>query len=148
MLMLLVMLANVPVPVYSNTVFAQSGANAIIPSGGGLGAQQFTQYCAPCHGNDAAGNGPVASELKRKPANLTVLSKNNNGVFPTREVHDFIVGTRTIPSHGTREMPVWGYAFMFRAGAMAGPFVPVLTPRQAEDRINLLVDYLKSIQRK
>jgi hypothetical protein len=37
---------------------------------------------------------------------------------------------------------------MFRPGAMAGPFVPVLTPQQVEDRVNLLVDYLKSIQRK
>jgi len=86
--------------------------------------------------------------LKRKPANLTVLSKNNNGVFPTSEVHDFIVGTREIAAHGTREMPVWGYVFMFRPGAFAGPFVPLRTPQQVEDKVNLLVDYLKSIQRK
>jgi hypothetical protein len=145
-LMLLLLIANVSVD--SNTVLAQTGGNPTIPYGSGSGAQQFIQYCAPCHGNDGTGNGPVASELKQKPANLTTLSKNNNGVFPTSEVHDFIVGTREIAAHGTREMPVWGYAFMFRPGAMAGPFVPVLTPQQAENKVNLLVDYLKSIQRK
>jgi mono/diheme cytochrome c family protein len=145
-LLLLVLIANLSV--YSNSGLAQAGGNLTISHRSGSGAQQFRQYCASCHGNDGTGNGPVASELKRKPANLTVLSKNNNGVFPTSEVHDFIVGTRAIPSHGTREMPVWGYAFMFRPGALAGPFVPVLTPQQAEEKVNLLVDYVKSIQRK
>jgi mono/diheme cytochrome c family protein len=145
-LMLLLLIVNVAV--YSKALLAQSSGNPTISHDRRSGEQQFRQYCASCHGIDGTGNGPVASELKRKPANLTVLSKNNNGVFPTSEVHDFIVGTRQIPSHGTREMPVWGYAFMFRPGAMAGPFVPVLTPQQVEDRVNLLVDYLKSIQRK
>jgi len=145
-LMLLVALANLTV--CANTMLAQSGGNPIVPYDKGAGAKQFREYCAQCHGIDGTGNGPVASELKRKPANLTVLSKNNNGVFPTSEVHDFIVGTRAIPSHGTREMPVWGYAFMFRPGALAGPFVPVLTPQQVEGKVNVLVDYVKSIQRK
>jgi mono/diheme cytochrome c family protein len=144
--MLLILIANAPV--YSNTVLAQDGGNPTISHDSRSGEQQFRQYCASCHGNDGTGDGPVASELKRKPANLTVLSKNNNGVFPTSEVHDFIVGTRQIPSHGTREMPVWGYAFMFRPGAMAGPFVPVLTPQQVEAKVNLLVDYVESIQQK
>jgi hypothetical protein len=144
-LLLLVLIANLPV--CSNIALAQSGSNPTGSHNSRSGAQEFMQYCAQCHGIDGTGNGPVASELKRKPANLTLLSKNNNGVFPASEVHDFIVGTHSIPSHGTREMPVWGYAFMFRPGAMAGPFVPVLTPQQAENKINLLVDYVKSIQR-
>lgn len=112
------------------------------------GRLEFKEYCAQCHGNDGTGNGPVAAELKRKPANLTLLSKNNDGVFPTNEVHDFIVGTKSVASHGTREMPVWGYAFMFRPGALAGPFVPVLTPQEADDKINRLVDYVRSIKQK
>lgn len=142
--MLLVLILNVLV--YS--VLAQSSGNPTIPYDNGSGAQQFRQYCASCHGNDGTGNGPVASQLKRKPANLRVLWKNNNGVFPTGEVHDFTVGTREVPSHGTREMPVSGYSFMFRPGAMAGLFVPVLTPQQVEHKVNLLVDYLQSIQQK
>jgi mono/diheme cytochrome c family protein len=140
------MIANVPI--YANPVLAQSGGNPIARNDSDSGAQEFRQYCAQCHGNGGIGNGPVAPELKQKPPDLTLLSKNNNGVFPTSEVHDFIVGTRTMASHGTREMPVWGYAFMFRPGALAGPFVPVNTPQKAEDKVNRLVNYLKSIQRK
>ena len=76
--------------------------------------------------------------MNKNPANLTLLSKNNGGVFPEGEVRDFIVGTRTIASHGSREMPVWAYAFMFRQDGLARPFVPVLTPQEANYRINLL----------
>ena len=112
------------------------------------GKPPFLEYCAQCHEQDGTGNGPIASELNKNPANLTLLSKNNGGVFPEGEVRDFIAGTRTIASHGSREMPVWGYAFMFRQGGLAGPFVPVLTPQEANYRINLLVDYVKSIQQK
>jgi hypothetical protein len=123
-LVLILLLLIASVPVYSDVGLAQSDNNPIVHDHVKAGAKELREYCAQCHGDDGTGNGPVASELKRKPANLTVLSKNDDGVFPTREVHDFIVGTREIPAHGTREMPVWGCAFMFRPGAMAGPFVP------------------------
>jgi hypothetical protein len=91
---------------------------------------------------------PATARLRRKkkPANLTLLSKNNSGVFPDGEVRDFIVGTKTIASNGTREMPIWGYAFTFWQGGLGGPFVPVLTPQEVNDKINLLVDYVKSFQ--
>ncbi|MBV8357584.1 MAG: hypothetical protein JO189_06555, partial [Deltaproteobacteria bacterium] len=55
----------------------------------------FRRYCAQCHGMDGTGDGPVAPALKKKPANLTLLSKNNGGVFPEKEVRDFIDGTKT-----------------------------------------------------
>src|ERR1700739_3276365 len=74
MLMLVLLIANVPV--YSNAVLAQGGGNPTISHDSGSGEQQFKRYCASCHGKDGTGNGPVASELKRKPANLTVLSRN------------------------------------------------------------------------
>ena len=63
-------------------------------------------------------------------------------------MHDFIVGTKNMPSHGTREMPVWGYAFLFRQGAMGGPFVPISTPDEVDARIDRLVAYIRSIQQK
>jgi mono/diheme cytochrome c family protein len=110
------------------------------------GQQEFIEYCAQCHGADGTGNGPVAAELKRKPANLTLLAKKHRGIFPRRAVHDFIVGTRKIPSHGTREMPIWGYAFLFRQGAMGGPFIPIATPEEVNARIDRLVAYIRSIQ--
>ena len=54
------------------------------------GASDFRQYCAQCHGLKGVGDGPVAPALAKKPANLTLLSKNNGGVFPEQEVYNFI----------------------------------------------------------
>ena len=108
----------------------------------------FRQYCAQCHGMDATGDGPVAPALKKKPANLTLLSKNNGGVFPEKEVRDFIDGTKTSAAHGNRAMPIWGDAFRMRHGAAgAGSSVGGgLTQAQVNAKINSLVGYVKSIQ--
>jgi len=116
------------------------GANS-----GGLtsGASDFRQYCAQCHGFKGIGNGPVASALKKKPANLTLLSKNNGGVFPEEEVYNFIDGSKVAEGHGTREMPIWGYAF---ANPNNGPGGVRRTPEEIKAKIERLVDYVKSIQ--
>jgi mono/diheme cytochrome c family protein len=109
----------------------------------------FRRYCAQCHGMDGTGDGPVAPALKKKPANLTLLSKNNGGVFPEQEVRDFIDGTKTSASHGSRAMPIWGDAFRMRAASQgAGLTVGSagLTQAQVDAKINSLVGYVKSIQ--
>jgi hypothetical protein len=64
------------------------------------------------------------------------------GEFPTGRVRDIIDG-RGIDtlSHGTREMPVWGYEFWIEEGADAG------AQKAARDAINKLVEHLRSIQR-
>jgi myo-inositol-1(or 4)-monophosphatase len=41
-----------------------------------------------------------------------------------------------------------GHAFIFRQGALAGPFVPGRSRQEAEDKVAKLIDYVKSIQRK
>lgn len=100
------------------------------------GPDLFHAYCATCHGSDAKGNGPAAAALKTKPANLTVLSKNNNGVFPANRVQKTITGDDVVAAHGSREMPIWGPIF-----------------HQIEEdvdrgnvRVENLVKYLESIQ--
>lgn len=112
------------------------------------GKLDFRQYCAQCHGKDAQGDGPVAPALKKKPANLTVLSKNNGGVFPESEVRDFIDGSKMAEGHGTREMPIWGYAFMYRRSSYTGAGGAPLSEEQVKHKIGMLVDYIKSIQTK
>jgi mono/diheme cytochrome c family protein len=126
------------------TALAQvMGPSGILTSG----KLQFRQYCAQCHGMSGVGNGPVAPALKKKPANLTLLSKNNGGVFPETEVRDFIDGTKTSAAHGSREMPIWGNAFRLRqASEGAGAGGAGLTEAQVNQKINVLVDYVKSIQ--
>jgi hypothetical protein len=46
--------------------------------------------------------------MKKKPANLTILAKRNNGVFAADAVYKRIDGRDTKTSHGSSEMPIWG----------------------------------------
>src|SRR5262249_35759282 len=69
---------------------------------------EYLSSCAPCHGGDGKGNGPVSSKLRAKPADLTTFAKRNNGVFPLSTVYEAIDGRNAIGSHDTREMPIWG----------------------------------------
>jgi mono/diheme cytochrome c family protein len=76
------------------------------------GPDLFNAHCAACHGPDGKGNGPAAAALKTRPADLTVLAKNNGGKFPTQRVQKFISGDDpSLLAHGSREMPVWGPIF-------------------------------------
>lgn len=102
-----------------------------------VGKTEYENSCGACHGADAKGNGPVGKELKTPPTDLTVLARNNNGVFPYNKVYEIIDGRNsTIGSHGSRDMPVWGYRF---------------SPPQAfryKQRILAVIDYLNRIQEK
>ena len=76
-----------------------------------MGKSEFQSSCASCHGADGKGKGPVGALLKVPPPDLTMLARNNNGIFPTNAVYESISGLKTIPAHGTREMPIWGERF-------------------------------------
>jgi len=108
----------------------------------------YREYCASCHGIDGTGNGPVAPTLNTKPTDLTLLARNNAGVFPEQVVRDFVDGTKAVPAHGTREMPVWGYPTTFQKGTLEGIFRPELSQEEINDRIRLIVSYVKVIQKK
>jgi len=76
------------------------------------GEEMFNTYCAVCHGKDAKGDGPAASELKIPPANLTLLARNHDGKFPGDYVAQVIQsGPRDAKAHGSKDMPVWGRVF-------------------------------------
>jgi mono/diheme cytochrome c family protein len=72
-----------------------------------FGKREFDTNCASCHGADAKGNGPMGELLRRAPPDLTQLAKKNGGVFPMTRLFDVIEGG-SVPSHGTRDMPIWG----------------------------------------
>jgi hypothetical protein len=72
------------------------------------GKAEYLKSCAPCHGTDGKGTGPLSSRLKTKPADLTAFSKKNNGVFPLSAVYEAIDGRNATGSHDSREMPIWG----------------------------------------
>jgi hypothetical protein len=104
----------------------------------GSGAEMFKSYCAACHGPDGKGGGPAAAALTKTPADLTLLSKKNNGKFPSLLVQNFIKGDNSPAAHGSRDMPMWGDVFR---SVSAGQSV-------VDIRIRNLRDYIESIQQK
>jgi mono/diheme cytochrome c family protein len=123
------------------------------------GKTEFLSSCAPCHGTDGKGKGPVSAELKGTPPDLTVLAKKNNGVFPVAAVYEMIDGRKSVSTHGTGEMPIWGFRYRASVRMSVAPTVsPTVAPtnrilsRNVEfivrSRILALVDYLNRIQEK
>ena len=104
---------------------------------GDAGSQLFNTFCASCHGTTGRGGGPMAAQLLRMPPDLTQFTKRNGGMFPSERVYRIIDG-RDVPSHGDREMPVWGDVFrMTPAGS---------GPGGVKARIDAVVRYLEGIQ--
>lgn len=103
------------------------------------GAEIFRQYCAACHGRDGRGHGPASVALKHAVPDLTKISQNNKGAFPTQRVKKVIEGKHPAPSaHGNREMPIWGPIFH-----------EIENDRDlGEVRLEAITKYLESIQQK
>jgi nucleotide-binding universal stress UspA family protein/mono/diheme cytochrome c family protein len=102
------------------------------------GGELYRTYCASCHGTAARGDGPLASMMIRKPADLTEIAKRNGGLFPSELVFRTIDGQQPIRGHGGPDMPVWGDAFnRSREGG---------SPEKVKQLIQSLVDFLEAIQ--
>jgi mono/diheme cytochrome c family protein len=102
------------------------------------GRDNYAMYCSSCHGDDARGDGPVASALTTSAPDLTVLARRNGGVFPRARVASLIAGAdrETVKAHGSAGMPAWGPIF----SALE------TSDRRAQQRLDNLVRYLESIQ--
>jgi len=107
------------------------------PTSPASGAEMFKQYCAACHGTDAKGNGPAASQLKQQPPDLTTLAKRHEGKYPDDYVASILRFGAKSPTHGSSDMPVWG---------------PLLSSvsnhdkEQVQMRIYNLTAYIKTLQ--
>src|ERR1700759_3116633 len=72
------------------------------------GNELFREHCAVCHGVDAKGNGLAADALKKRPSDLTQITRHSpDGKFPALAVQQKIRGGDVL-EHGTVEMPIWG----------------------------------------
>ena len=103
------------------------------------GKQMYAKYCAPCHGVDGKGQGPVAPALKTPPPDLTLLSRNNQGKYPDSHIVTVLQYGVEIPAHGSADMPVWG------------PILGKMNQTNLQDRmlrISNLSRYLEGIQAK
>ena len=109
----------------------------VIPSM--YGGDLFRFYCASCHGPEGKGNGPVASALNRRPADLTTIARRAGGRFPTDRVERYVTGDREpTPAHGSADMPVWG------------PIFQALDSHDTLNRMRIanIVTFIESIQAK
>lgn len=104
------------------------------------GAALYRTYCASCHGVEATGDGPIAEHLRVRPTDLTQITKRNEGKFPLEQVHKIVDGRQPVRGHGGGDMPVWGDAFKNAIDRTDDATV--------QAKIEALVDYLESIQKK
>lgn len=103
------------------------------------GKDMYIAYRAACHGKDGTGDGPAAPALKSAPTDLTLLAAKNGGKFPESHVVQTIKGDSATPSHGSKDMPVWGP--IFRAMGTTSDSVVQL-------RVRNLTKYIASIQQR
>lgn len=101
------------------------------------GAELYTAYCASCHGGQGAGDGAAASGLKIRPADLTVLARQNGGSYPAHRVNRSIEWGSAISSHQPREMPVWGMALRPHSRD---------NQREVNARIRAMTNYIGTLQ--
>ena len=119
-------------------VIKQVPITYVEPTGG---QEMYTAYCAVCHGVDGKGVGPATPALKTLPPDLTTLAKRNNGKYPALHVSQTIKGDIAMPSHGDKDMPVWGRPFRsLQKGATADADVQM--------RLHALTDYIETLQQK
>lgn len=85
------------------------------PTSSVSGKDMFLQYCTPCHGLSGKGDGPAASAMRVRPADLTKLAAKYQGTFPDMEVGEALragpTPTTSSNVHGSETMPVWGPVF-------------------------------------
>ena len=114
-----------------------------------MGKREYDVNCAVCHGAQGKGDGPYAGlgDTKQTVADLTLLARRNNGVFPFARVYEFIDGTQVAKAHGTREMPIWGADYRVKGAEyyLDVPFDPEIYVRA---RILALTEYVYRLQAK
>jgi mono/diheme cytochrome c family protein len=125
---------------------SDSGGSASTETKFDFGQFEYESNCASCHGLSGKGDGPIVQHLVTKPSDLTVLSKNNGGVFPAQRVYEIIDGRKEVEAHGTRTMPVWGREFRSTVPHVEELGLMDFGPQIAHARIASVVDYLYRIQ--
>ena len=120
-----------------------------------LGKLEYMSNCATCHGLIGKGDGPylkflmVGEYVPPYLPDLTVLAKNNDGIFPSDRVYEVIDGRAEVRAHGPRLMPIWGVEYSKEA---AEYYRSVFRVNDIESfvnkRISSLVAYIQSIQEK
>ena len=108
---------------------------SVSPTSPDSGRQMFAHYCAACHGPSGKGDGPAAASFKKAPRDLTKLTHDNSGKYPSAHVAA-ILGLEECCVHGSKVMPVWGPILSSVSGSQA----------ERQMRISSLVKYVETLQ--
>lgn len=121
------------------------GLAACAPKPEVVGRSIYNDNCTSCHGKTGRGDGPLAGQLDRPVPDLTIIARENAGVFPMAEVLETIDGYTRRVRYGRTIMPEFGIAL--QAGPLvkfdSGDGIPTPTP----SRMIAIAEYLRSIQR-
>ena len=106
------------------------------------GRAEYLAACAACHGENADGNGPIATMFDKPVPGLRDLAADNEGKFPLLDTFMIVDGRTGVRAHGN-PMPVFGNRYKAEFGASLGDYgsEPAVRARVLE-----LVYYLQSIQ--
>ena len=97
------------------------------------GANDFQSFCVSCHGTTGTGDGPFAGSLKKRPADLSALTKKNGGVYPADAVFKSID-----KGHESASMPAWTEVFAKSQNSIGA--------EAAAERVRALVKYVETLQ--
>ena len=117
----------------SSAACAEQTSEAIVS-----GADEYTWNCSTCHSQAGKGNGPLAALLFKNPSDLTHISRDNGGIFPSQHMFEVNVGRKDIPGHQTFQ--ILGSWDRFRQTEGQRDY------NSAETRIREVANYLESLQ--
>jgi mono/diheme cytochrome c family protein len=103
------------------------------------GAYLYRAFCATCHGETGKGDGPVADIAGRRPADLTLLSRNHGGKYPRDHVLNVLENVKPLTGHEPPAMPNWRNLLRTTEGGDA---------RVARTRLVALADHVGTLQQK
>jgi mono/diheme cytochrome c family protein len=127
------------VTMYANAQQKEIKHVPVQPTSASSGQEMYVSYCAVCHGKDGKGSGPAAEALKAAPTDLTTLAQKNGGKYPAEHVSSAIQGDVAVPSHGTKDMPIWGNLFWHMSQGHSS---------EVQLRVANLTKYIGSLQQK
>jgi len=110
-----------------------------------LGQREYMANCASCHGADGKGQGPNVQFLNKSPPDLTLLAKKNGGILPAARMYEVIEGSRDVPTHGTRDMPTWGFDYRVKAAEYYVD-APYNAEAYVRGKILSLIDFISRMQ--
>jgi len=121
---------------------AVAACDLIRPTASGpTGAEDFATFCVPCHGAGGVGDGALAADLPKPPADLTAISARSGGSFPMARVMSKIWG---YAQQNGQVMP--GFAPLLEGDTVlfdSGDGIATPTPL----RLVQLGEYLRGLQR-